>query len=77
MRSLRSRNVLTLLALLSLSSALTACPEKGGADKTTAEPERAEPDRAEPEEEGKAADKKPAAAPSAEDTKPDEEKGGW
>lgn len=75
MRSLTHRHVLSALAFVTLSSSLMGCPEKGGTDKTTAEPERAEPD-----DEGKAAEKKQAApAAPADDAKPDEDKdkGGW
>ncbi len=76
MRLASYRNVLTAFGLLALSSGLVGCPEKGGTDKTTAEPERAEP-----EEDGKAASEKKPAAPAAtgDDHKPDEDKdkGGW
>jgi hypothetical protein len=79
MRLASYRHVLAFFGALALCSGLAGCPEKGGTDKTTAEPERAEPERAEPEEEGKA-EKKPApAAAPADDKKPDEDKdkGGW
>lgn len=77
MRLASTRNLLSLLGFFALSSVLTGCPEKGGADKTSAEPERPEVD-----DQGKAAEtKKPAApAPGAPaDKKPEEEKdkGGW
>jgi len=78
MRLASNRNLLSIFGFLALSSVLTGCPEKGGADKTTAEPERPEVD-----DQGKAAEtKKPAAAAPAapaEGKKADEEKdkGGW
>ena len=81
MRPASSRYLLAVLGLVALSAVLTGCPEKGApADKTTT----AEPERAEPDEEGKANEAKkpaptPAAAPAADDKKPDEDKdkGGW
>jgi hypothetical protein len=85
MRLASHQNVASLLGLFALCSVLTGCPEKGTpADKPTAE----QPERAEPDDEGKAAtDTKkplqpapaPAAAPAADDKKPDDDKdkGGW
>lgn len=82
MRLASNRNLLSIFGLLALTSVLTGCPEKGGADKTTAEPEQPAVD-----DQGKAAEaKKPAAAAPAApaaaapaDAKKDEEKdkGGW
>jgi hypothetical protein len=81
MRLASNRNLLSIFGFLALSSVLTGCPEKGGADKTTAEPEQPAVD-----DQGKAAEaKKPAAAaaapaaPAPADGKKDEEKdkGGW
>ena len=83
MRLASSANAVSLFGLLAVCSVLTGCPEKGTpADKPTAE----QPERAEPDDEGKAAtDTKkplqptPAAAPAADDKKPDDDKdkGGW
>lgn len=80
MRLASNRNLLSIFGFLALSSVLTGCPEKGGADKTTAEPEQPAVD-----DQGKAAEaKKPAAAAPAApaapaDAKKEEEKdkGGW
>jgi hypothetical protein len=80
MRLASTRKLLSIFGFLALSSVLTGCPEKGGADKTTAEPERPEVD-----DQGKAAEtKKPAAAapaapaaPAAEKKDDEKDKGGW
>lgn len=69
------RKLLSVIGFVALSSVITGCPEKGGADKTTAEPERPEVD-----DQGKADEtKKAAPAAPAEVKKPEEEKdkGGW
>lgn len=79
MRPSSYRNLLAFFALSVLSSSLVGCPEKGGTDKTTAEPE----ERAEEPDDDDKAEKKPASAATpaapADDRKPDEDKdkGGW
>jgi predicted nucleic acid-binding Zn-ribbon protein len=75
MRLASNRSLLSILGFIALSSVLTGCPEKGGSEKTTAEPERPEVD-----DQGKAAEsKKPTAAPAAAEPKKEDEKdkGGW